>query len=117
MEIEEEVKHQSSVKERTLEPPTEPVHPDIDGYSVDELEDCLESDTEFNAKTEAVKPKVLPKEVLKDREVIMNDLPNRNSVRENEKRSKLKEKFTDNISKKEWEKFKKWIEVEKKLAN
>lgn len=89
--------------------------PDIDGYSQDELEDCIESDTEFHpSKANEVKTKVTPKEVLKSREDILQNIPERANSRTQEKRDKLKEKFTENITKKEWTKFKSWYENESK---
>lgn len=84
----------------------------IDGYSQDELEDCIESDTEFNPKENKPIPKVLPKDVLKSREDILHNLGNRHSMHEEEKRDKIKRDFTNNITKKEWDKFKQWYTKE-----
>ena len=81
---------------------------EIDGYDMDELADWVESDTEFNPRGEVEKPKVTPKEVIKEREETLKNLSVRNKIRENEKRDKLKKDFTDNMSKKDWNKFKSW---------
>jgi hypothetical protein len=92
--------------------PQEQILPEIDGYSQDELEDCVESDTEFNPKENKPLPNVLPKDVLKSRQDILNNLGNRHVVHEKEKREKIKQDFTNNITKKEWVKFKQWYDKE-----
>ena len=68
----------------------------------------MDSDTEFNPKENKDKLNVLPQEELKRREDILKSLPERHKLHEKEKRDKLKKDFTDNISKKDWLKFKNW---------
>ena len=80
------------------------------------MEDCIESDTEFNpAVAEEPKSKLNSIEVLKSREEVINNVPKRSAFRSDEKRSKLKEKFTFNITKKDWNSFKSWYDNQCKI--
>ena len=92
------------------------VNPKIDGYSQDELEDCIESDSEFNPSAgEENKSKLNTIEVLRSREDIINHVPQRASFRDSEKRAKLKEKFISNITNKDWNNFKAWYDNQCKI--
>ena len=84
----------------------------IEGYSEDELLDCIESDIEFDEKPEEDrKSKAIlnTKEDLGRRNEMMDSIPERHKSRQAEKRKLLKEKLTDGMSRETWEGFKSWL--------
>lgn len=118
---EDAIMHQEERKTESVKEPEPEVEPQqekiaIDGYSQDELEDCVESDDEFNPKVEDKKPKITPLEVLKSREDILNNISQRNDARTTDKKAIIKEKITDKIDKEEWSRFKGWYKKEQQNA-
>lgn len=104
-------------KSTSISPPISPqkenIPAQIDGYSLDELEDCVESDDEFQPKSYQRPIEVTPKDVIDSRKELLKKVGERVESRHEDRRKVIKDRFTQGITKQEWEKFRGWYQQNK----